>query len=257
MNNDWNPELYLLFVKERTQPMIDLVSRIDFDQPKKILDVGCGPGNSTQILVRRWPDAEVVGVDNSPAMIEKAKKDFPNQAWRILDAGTDEINEKFDIVFSNAAIQWIPDHPKLLKKFHHFLSEEGVLAIQIPMFWDMRIGESISRISMNARWSSVMQGATDALTIHKYSFYYDKLSELYHSIAIWESDYIRILDSHSSILEMIQSTGLRPFLERLESDEDKRDFEEMVLKEIINEYPSQKNGKVLFPFKRLFFIARK
>ena len=118
MKKDWNPELYLKFDKERTQPSIDLVKRINFDKPERILDIGCGPGNSTQILVLRWPDSEIIGIDNSPAMIEKARKDYPKQEWRILDAGTDEITGIFDIVFSNATIQWIPDHIKLLNKFH-------------------------------------------------------------------------------------------------------------------------------------------
>ncbi len=257
MNRDWNPELYLKFDKERTQPSIDLVSRIDFDKPEKIIDVGCGPGNSTQILVLRWPDSNVIGVDNSPAMIEKAKKDFPNQDWRILDAGKDVLDEKFDIVFSNATIQWIPNHSKLLKRFYNLLPDKGGVAVQIPMFWDMPLGKAISRIATHNRWGAVTKGATEEFTIHNYSFYYDILSELFQSIDIWESDYIHILDSQISILEMIKSTGLKPYLERLESDVDKKDFEDLVLMEIIKDYPLQKNGKVLFPFKRLFFIAKK
>jgi trans-aconitate 2-methyltransferase len=257
MNKDWNPELYLKFDKERTQPSVDLVSRIDFDKPEKIIDIGCGPGNSTQVLVLRWPDADVIGIDNSPAMIEKAKKDYPKQDWRMLDAGKDEINEKFDILFSNAAIQWIQNHSILLKKFYNLLSDKGVIAVQIPMFWDMPLGKSISTIAANHRWAAVTKGVTEVFTMHNYSFYYDTLSELYRSIDMWESDYIHILGSQSSILEMIRSTGLKPFLERLENDRDKKDFEEMVLTEIIKEYPLQKNGKVLFPFKRLFFTAKK
>jgi trans-aconitate 2-methyltransferase len=257
MNKDWNPELYLKFDKERTQPSIDLVSRINFDKPQKIVDIGCGPGNSTQILVLRWPDANIIGIDNSPAMIQKARLDYPKQDWRILDAGKDEINEKFDIVFSNATIQWIPDHSVLLKKFYDMLSDKGVVAIQIPMFWDMQLGKSISKIASSHRWNLVTKGITELFTIHNYPFYFDTLSELFNSIDIWESDYIHILDSQLSILEMIRSTGLKPFLERLESDLDKKDFEEMVFNEIIKDYPLQKNGKVLFPFKRLFFIAKK
>jgi trans-aconitate 2-methyltransferase len=257
MHRDWNPELYLKFDKERTQPSIDLVSRIDFDKPEKIIDIGCGPGNSTQILALKWPDSHITGIDNSPNMIKKAKNDYPKQDWRILDVSTDEFYEKFDIVFSNATIQWIPDHTKLLRKFYNLLSDKGVIAVQIPMFWDMPLGKAISRIATNNRWDSVTNGVIDLFTIHNYSFYYDNLSELCHSIDIWESDYIHILDSQLSILKMIRSTGLKPFLERLGSDSDKKDFEEMVLKEIIKDYPLQKNGKVLFPFKRLFFIAKK
>ncbi|MHC1782992.1 MAG: methyltransferase domain-containing protein [Anaerolineaceae bacterium] len=133
-NKDWNPDLYLRFEKERTQPSIDLVSRINFDAPGKIIDIGCGPGNSTQILVQKWPDALVTGVDNSPAMIEKAKKDYPNQNWMLLDAGKDEIKEKFDIIFSNATIQWIPNHQELFARFFCALNDNGLIAIQIPLF---------------------------------------------------------------------------------------------------------------------------
>jgi trans-aconitate 2-methyltransferase len=257
MKIDWNPEMYLKFDKERTQPSIDLVSRINYENPQKIVDIGCGPGNSTQILVLRWPGSKVVGVDNSPAMIQKAEKDYPNQEWRLLDAGKDEMDEKFDIVFSNATIQWIPNHSALLKKFYDLLSDQGVLAIQIPMFWDMPLGKSISNIGNNSRWGSLTKGATELFTINNYSFYYDTLSELFSSIEMWESHYMHILDSQLSILEMIRSTGLKPYHERLENDLDKQDFEELVLNEIVKDYPLQKNGKVIFPFKRLFFIARK
>lgn len=253
---DWNPDLYLKFDKERTQPSIDLVSRITIHKPSRIIDIGCGPGNSTQILVQKWPDSMIIGVDNSPAMIEKAKKDYPDQNWQILDAGKDKFEGDYDLVFSNATIQWIPDHVNLLKKFHQLLSEKGIIAVQIPLFWDMPLGKAILNIAANSRWNSVTKEVTALFTIHDYPFYYDNLSELYHSIDIWESNYIHILDSQYSILEMIRSTGLRPFLDRLASDTDKKDFEDMVLKEIRKDYPLQKDGKVLFPFKRLFFIAK-
>jgi len=254
---DWNPNLYLKFDKERTQPSIDLVSRIDIDHPSKIIDIGCGPGNSTQVLVQRWPDSDIIGIDNSPAMIEKAKKDYPNQEWQLLDAGTDKIAGKFDIVFSNATIQWIPDHAKLLKKLHNILSDTGIMAIQIPLFWDMPLGKAISDIGENSRWNSETKGVTSLFTIHDPSFYYDILAEQFHSIEMWETQYVHILSSQLSILEMIKSTGLRPFLDRLENEDDKNSFETMVLKEIKKDYPLQKDGKALFPFKRLFFTAKK
>jgi len=254
---DWNPELYLKFDKERIQPSIDLVSRIDFDNPAKIIDIGCGPGNSTQILSQRWPECKITGIDNSLAMIAKAKLDFPDQKWELLDAGKDEILGKFDIVFSNATIQWIPNHFELLKKFKSILSDSGIIAIQLPLFFDMPLGQSIVRISKEKRWSAVTESANHLFTIHNHSEYYDFLSELFNSVEIWESDYIHIMDSHHSILEMIKSSGLRPYTDKLENDIDKRDFEEKVLTDIKKDYPIQKNDKILFPFKRLFFIAKK
>jgi trans-aconitate 2-methyltransferase len=255
--SDWNPELYLKFDRERTQPSIDLVSHIHLANPQKIIDIGCGPGNSTQVLVQRWPDARVSGVDNSPAMIEKAKSDFPDQDWIIMDAGKDEMHEKFDLVFSNATIQWIPNHAELLRKFHTMLTEKGVMAVQLPLFWDMPVGKAIAEIAGNPRWNTFMAGVMQLFTIHDDSFYYDQLSSLFSAVEIWESSYMHILDSPLSILEMIRGAGLRPFLNRLENPGGKMDFEEEVLKKINEDYPSQKNGKVIFPFRRLFFVAYK
>ena len=257
MSKDWNPELYLKFDKERTQPTIDLVSRINFEKPKRIIDIGCGPGNSTQILSKRWTNSSIIGVDNSHAMIEKARKDFPNQEWKIVDVSKDEIEGEFDIVFSNAAIQWIPDHVNLFKKFHKILSDEGIFAAEIPLFFDMHIGKSIARISKDNRWSSKTEEVKKLFSVHDSKTYYDYLSELFTSIEMWETDYIHTMDSHFSILEMIRSTGLRPYLNKLESDELKKEFEEEVFNSIQNDYSLQKNGTVIFPFKRLFFIAKK
>ena len=254
---DWNPDLYLKFDKERSQPSIDLVSRVKFDNPSGIIDIGCGPGNSTQILAQKWPDSVITGIDNSPAMIEKAKKDYPDQNWKLLDAGKDEIPGTYDIIFSNSTIQWIPDHAELLKKLCHILNKNGLVAIQIPLFWDMPLGKAIMRISEESRWGSATKGAAEQFTIHNYSYYFDHLSQLYNSTDMWETSYMHIMDSHFSILEMIRSTGLRPYLDRLENEKDKKDFEEQVLSEITKVYPGQKNGKIIFPFKRLFFIASK
>ena len=254
---DWNPDLYLKFNRERIQPSIDLVSRIKFDSPSRIIDIGCGPGNSTQILVQRWPDSKIIGIDSSPAMIEKANKDYPDQNWKILDAEKDEFQGTYDIIFSNATIQWIPDHAGLLKKFFHFLNKKGLIAIQIPQFYDMPLGKSIDKIAKDNRWNSATRGVTDSYTIHNYSYYFDQLSLLSNEIDMWETDYMHIMDSHDSILEMIRSTGLKPYLDKLEARKDKKDFEAQILMEITNDYPLQKNGKVIFPFKRLFFIASK
>ena len=254
---DWNPELYLKFDKERIQPSIDLVSRIDFDHPRNIIDIGCGPGNSTQILAQRWPTSKITGVDNSLAMIERAKLDFPKQEWQLLDAGKDDIIGEYDVVFSNATIQWIPKHVELFKKIKGILSDKGVVAIQLPLFFDMPLGRSISNISKEKAWNSVTYSVNQLFTIHNYSEYYTILSDLFNSVVIWQTDYIHIMDSQHSILEMIRSTGLKPYLDRLESEIDKINFEKKVLAAIKQDYPVQKNGKVLFPFKRLFFIAKK
>ena len=254
---DWNPNLYLKFGRERIQPSIDLASRIDMEDPANIIDIGCGPGNSTQILHHRWPDSNILGIDNSEAMISKAKQDYPNQQWQLLDAGKDTIPGKYDIVFSNATIQWIPNHSDLFKRFKGILTDKGIIAVQIPLFFNMPLGKSIAEISKNKRWSELTESVNELFTIHTPSHYYDILSGLFGFIEIWESDYIHVMDSHNSILEMIRSTGLRPYIDKLDSENDKKDFEELVFTDIKKAYPLKRNGKVLFPFQRLFIIAKK
>ncbi|MBN2440253.1 MAG: methyltransferase domain-containing protein [Spirochaetales bacterium] len=254
---DWNPEHYLQFRSERTQPSIDLISRIEFDNPSLILDIGCGPGNSTRVLAERWPQSHVIGLDNSETMIEKAKNDYPEMEWILAEAATYEPERKADILFSNAAIQWMDHHDTLLQKFYHLLSDNGLLAVQVPLFRDMPLGKCIDRIARDTRWKYQLEDVSTLLTIHNYSFYYDILSSLFNSTEVWETHYMHVLDSHLSILEMIRSTGLKPYLSRLADDIPKKKFEQEVLKSIEEDYPIQKNGKVIFPFHRLFFIARK
>ncbi|MFA6009825.1 MAG: methyltransferase domain-containing protein [Desulfobacteraceae bacterium] len=159
--SDWQPDLYLQFKSERTQPSIDLVSRINQVEPKRIIDIGCGPGNSTQILAQKWPKSKIVGIDSSASMIEKAKQDYPNQEWVIANVSSYESEMKFDLVFSNAVIQWIPNHEELLIKFHNLLSDEGVVAVQVPQFWDMPLGKIIDNIANDAHWKDQTDGVSD------------------------------------------------------------------------------------------------
>lgn len=254
---DWNPDLYLKFGKERIQPSIDLVARIDLNNPSSIIDIGCGPGNSTQILYQRWPDSKILGIDNSEAMIKKAKQDYPNQEWKLVDAEKDIISGEYDIVFSNATIQWIRNQSDLFNRLKSNLSEKGVIAIQLPLFFNMPLGRSIAQISKDKRWSHLTESVNDLFTIYDSSVYYDMFSERFSSFEIWETDYIHIMDSHDSVLEMIRSTGLRPYLDKLESEPDKKEFEDKVLEDIKKDYKKQRDGKVLFPFKRLFILANK
>jgi len=131
----WDSAAYLRFKAERTQPSIDLVKRIDLEQPRKLLDVGCGPGNSTQVLADAFPNAlRIIGIDSSPEMIEAAKDDHPDMEFRICDAlNLPSLGEAwFDVVFSNACIQWVPDHPRLIRDMLALLRPGGMLAVQFP-----------------------------------------------------------------------------------------------------------------------------
>lgn len=254
---DWNPDLYLKFDRERIQPSIDLISRIDMKLPRKIIDIGCGPGNSTQILFEKWPESVITGADNSPAMIQKAKKEFPQQNWILFDAAKDMMQDKFDIVFSNAAFQWIPDHKNLIRKFFNILNKGGTLAVQLPLFFHMPVGKVISDAAENQQWNASVEMVKDMFTIESPSFYYDSLAALFSEVEIWVTHYMHIMNSHLMIFEMIRSTGLRPYIDRIRNEEHRCEFEGLVLKGIENAYPPQKNGRVIFPFIRLFFVAKK
>lgn len=256
-NNDWNPELYLQFNEERTQPAKDLAARIHVENPGKIMDVGCGPGNSTSVLSSRWPESEIVGIDSSASMIESARKNYPDIKWRIEDATKLEIDEKYDIIFSNATIQWIQDQEKLISDLVEMLETGGSLAVQVPMYHNMPVSRAIETVSLTERWKKLTSGANDAFTFHSTDYYYDILSDKLKSINMWETSYYHIMPSHQTIVEMIKSTGMRKFLDALDTDEEKIEFEKDVLKEITKVYPAQKDKNVLFPFKRLFFTGYK
>ncbi|WP_321421117.1 methyltransferase domain-containing protein [uncultured Methanobacterium sp.] len=254
---DWNPELYLKFNEERTQPAKDLAARINIENPGKIMDVGCGPGNSTHVLSSRWPESELVGIDSSASMIESAKKNYPDIKWRIEDATKMETEEKYDIIFSNATIQWILDQEKLISDLVGMLEIGGALAVQVPMYHTMPASQAIESVSLTGIWKELTRGASDAFTFHSSDHYYHILSSQVKSINMWQTSYFHIMPSHENIVEMLKSTGMRKFLDMLDSREEKLEFEKDVLKEIKKAYPSQKDGNVLFPFKRLFFIGYK
>jgi trans-aconitate 2-methyltransferase len=254
-NKDWNPELYLKFKEERTQPARDLVGRINVENPEKIMDVGCGPGNSTKVLYNRWSESEIIGIDNSASMIESAQKNYPEMEWRVEDVTRMENEEKYDIIFSNATIQWIQDQEKLIKDLVKILKGDGALAVQVPQYHAMPISQAIERVSLNEKWEEQTSQANNDFTFHSSDYYYHILSAELESITMWETSYFHIMPSHQEIVEMIKSTGMRTFLDRLDTNEEKMEFEKDVLREIKKAYPEKTDSNVLFPFKRLFFIG--
>lgn len=253
--SDWNPELYLKYGNERTQASVDLISRIRVDRPGSIIDIGCGPGNSTQVLASRFPDCDIIGLDNSPGMIDKAKNDYPNQKWIIGDASQIGSSHKYDIVFSNSVIQWIPDHFNLIPRLFGLVKHGGALALQIPEFYLTPLFRAIGSTAGSMKWKSRMAGCGDIFTYHDACFYYDILSPLAGSLEMWETTYIHVLDSQMAVMEWIRSTGMRPYLDQLPDDGEKALFEREVLEECRNGYPVRTDGKVLFHFPRLFMIA--
>ncbi|MBN2351564.1 MAG: methyltransferase domain-containing protein [Spirochaetales bacterium] len=259
-SRDWNPQSYLAFGAERTRPAADLVMRIGLETPGRILDLGCGPGNSTRLLADRWPESRITALDHSAAMIERARADWPGGErprveWIRADAAGYETAERFDLVFSNAVIQWIPDHERLLDRFLALLNPGGALAVQAPLFRDMPMSAAIDRAASRPSWKKTMAGAGDVFTYHEAAFYYDRLAPRAAALDLWATDYIHVLDRRPALVEWIKATGLRPYLERLREEDERRAFERDFLEELEEDYPERPDGTVLFPFKRLFFVA--
>lgn len=253
--SDWNSEQYLKFKKERTQPSIDLVSRITIENPKRIIDIGCGPGNSTAQLKKRYPNAYILGVDYSENMIEKAKSSYEDIDFMLFDATTDfdKLNDKFDIVFSNACIQWVPNHKKLLKDMMGILSPNGMLAVQVPSQHEMPIHTIVETVTTNSKWKDKITNRRNFYTLAEED-YFNLLTEISDDFSMWKTIYYHRLPSQQSIVEWYKSTGLKPYLEQL-SEDDKPEFEADILNEVKKVYPVQNNGEVIFKFHRLFFTA--
>jgi trans-aconitate 2-methyltransferase len=254
---DWDPDSYLRFANERTQPSIDLVSRIRLDSPKAIVDVGCGPGNSTQVLRRRWPESDILGLDFSETMIAKARLDYPKQRWMVGDAAKFDAKGKYDLVFSNAALQWIPRHEELLPRLAGGVRSGGALAAQIPRFRTMPISAAIEAVAGRSEWRAHTAGRAELMTYREAGFYYDSLAALMGKIEMWITSYIHVLDSYEALMDFCRSTSLRPYLESLPSEESRERFEEELLSECRRRYSLQGDGRLLFPFERLFFVAYK
>ena len=252
---NWNPIQYEKFIKDRTQPAIDLANRLEALSPASVLDLGCGPGNSTKVLKDKFPNAIVVGADNSDEMLSKAKNLYPNIEFIYLDANGDlqEISEQFDIVFSNACIQWLPNHRELLPKLTKLLKPTGTLAVQIPLQAEHPVHIIINELVNIAKWSNKLVATKyNNLTTPEY---YDVLSDISSDFEIWETTYCHRMPSYESIIEWYKGTGLRPYLEQL-SETDANEFVGDVYNELKHRFITQKNGEILFRFPRLFFIVK-
>ena len=252
---DWNSEQYLKFKKQRTQPAIDLAARLD-GSPREIIDLGCGPGNSTRVLKNRFPNAHIIGADSSENMIAKAREDNPDLEFALLDLNGDLSANygRYDVVFSNACFQWIPNHRELLPKVFALLVDGGTLAAQIPMNFDEPIHQIIGRISESGKWRARFpeKRVFGTLTIPEY---HDILSGLTDDFELWQTIYCHRMPSIESIIEWYRSTGLRTYLAAL-SDKDGAEFIADITAELEREYPKQANGEIIFRFPRFFFIAK-
>lgn len=256
-NPTWDAGLYLLHGKERTQSAIDLAARVELAAPRRIIDLGCGPGNSTAVLRRRWLDAEVTGLDQSTEMLVEARRAFPSGEWLQADIATWGAGKPYDLVYSNAALQWVHGHSHLIPHLLEQVAISGALAVQMPAYFESPLHLRMRQIALDERWRDRMGGAINSLVEELPAYYYDLLSPRCSRVEMWETEYSQVMESAGAILEFIRSTGLRPYLEALGNDADRERYMRLLADAIVHDYPLRSDGKVLFPFRRLFFIAYK
>lgn len=252
---NWDAELYLRFGRERTQAAIDLAARVEAAAPARVADLGCGPGNSTAVLRARWPAAEVVGVDSSPEMIAAARASDPAGRWELGDLATWADGRPFDVVYSNAALQWVPDHAAVAPRLFGLVAPGGALAVQVPAHFESPLHRLIEAIADRPGWRGTPASAKTALTVERPGFYYDVLSPLAARLDLWVTEYWHRMDGPSAVVAWIRGTGLRPFLAACADDAERAEFERQLLLGVERAYPHQADGKVLFPFRRLFVVA--
>jgi trans-aconitate 2-methyltransferase len=259
----WNPNQYLKFKNERTQPALDLISRINLENPATILDLGCGPGNSTAALRHRWPDAKVTGLDNSPEMIAAALKDYPQGEWILGDIATFQPAAQSDLIFANATLQWLHHHETLLPRLFSFVRFGGALAVQVPASGDSPLAKAVVAVAARPAWREHTAGCERLINYRTpdsdrtSEYHFQILRQLGSHFEIWQTTYYHILASQQGLIEWYRGTGMKPYLDRLPDDAARQSFEDEVLREISPSYPVQADGRVLFPFKRSFFTIYK
>lgn len=247
----WDASQYLKFQEERTQPCRDLAARVAVT-PRRVIDLGCGPGNSTQVLAARWPEAELTGLDNSAAMIAEAGATHPDRGW--ITAGIEhwaEGSDVYDLVFSNAALQWLPDHVSLFPRLMSHVADGGALAVQVPGNWDSAAHRLMRNIAAEF---PATENVREWFT-HDLGFYYDVLRAHSARVDLWATEYIHVMEGAEQIVEWYKGTGMRPFLDALAGAEDRERFVGTYLDALREAYPRHDDGRVLFPFRRIFLIA--
>jgi trans-aconitate 2-methyltransferase len=250
----WDPHQYVKFEDERTQPARDLLARIPAVEAKYVVDLGCGPGNCTALLAARWTGAYVEGIDSDEAMLAEARKRHPAGTWVRADAATWAPDRACDVLFSNATLHWLDDHARLFPRLLSLVRPGGVLAVQMPRNFGDPSHTSIQAIADDAAWASRMPARLRAVPVHEAAFYYDALAPIAAHVSLWETQYVHVMDGAGAVVEWVKGTALRPALDALDAAE-RPVFLERYRAAIHRQYVPRADGKVLFPFRRLFILA--
>jgi len=251
---DWSAAAYRRFESERTRPAVDLLARVPDLPRRRLFDLGCGPGNSTELLAERWPQGALVGLDTSPDMLAAARTRLPQaqfdqgdlSAWRDGQA---------DLIFANAVLQWIPRHIAVMAELARQLAPLGCLAVQMPDTENEPSHVLMREIAARPRFRDKLGDAAAARErIGGFADYDEALSPVCERVDLWRTIYVHRLEGPDAIVAWVEGAGLRPFLAPLDADE-RADFLALYRAEIARAYPPRAHGGVLLPFPRLFIVA--
>jgi trans-aconitate 2-methyltransferase len=256
VTSDWDTALYLKFEDERTQPARDLLARVH-STARRVVDLGCGPGTSTQLLAARYPDAQIIGIDNSEQMLAAARERLPGVHFEKQDIGAWRPSIKPDLIFANAALQWLPNHHELIPRLMSFLAENGRLAIQMPDNRQEPSHALMRMVAADGPWADrLVPVAKTRGLIGIYSDYYAWLKPLSAKVEIWQTTYVHPLPGVGAVVDWFRGSGLRPFLNPLDECE-REHFIERYMQGLADAYPLEPDGRLLFLYPRLFVVAAK
>jgi trans-aconitate 2-methyltransferase len=253
--NDWNARQYLKFEDERTRPPRDLLAQVPLERPRRAVDLGCGPGNSTELLLERFPQAEIVGLDSSPDMLRKARERLPQCTFIEANIASWTPTERTDLIFANAVFQWVPDHEQVMRRLLHSLPAGGVLATQMPDSTGEPALALQRKVAASGPWAGdprIKAAARGELPAPE--TYYDLLKPVCSKIDIWHTDYNHVMAAPQAIVEWFKGSSLQPFLSALGAPAQEK-FLAAYTGEIAAAYKPRFDGKVLLRFPRLFIVA--
>jgi trans-aconitate 2-methyltransferase len=252
----WNPQQYLKFSQPRLRPALDLLARIDITSPKRIYDLGCGTGNITRLLAERWSHAKVTGVDSSSEMLTGVSAEAKNVEWTQQSLADWRAHEPAGLIFSNAALHWLPDHASLFPKLADDLISGGILAVQMPRNFLAPSHTLIYETARAGAWRNKLEHLIRPPPVAEPQFYYSLLKAQASQLDIWETEYLHELEGPDAVKEWTKGTWLKGFLDALDEPQ-RSEFEADYARRVAAAYPPLATGETLFPFKRLFVVMTK
>lgn len=252
----WDPAQYLKFAGERLRPAVDLLMRIPAKAPQTVVDLGCGAGNLAPLLIERWPQAKLTGVDSSPEMLAKARADHPQASFVQADVATWQPIEPVDVLYSNAMLHWLDGHDAMIPRLLSAVKPGGWLAIQMPHNFAAPshtcVIDAIEHGPWRAKLAAHLRRAPVADPKHYWRLLHDKVAAL----EIWETEYLQVLKGENAVAEYVKGSWLKQFLDRLEEPE-RSAFESEYKNRVRTRYPAEADGRTLFPIRRVFIVAQR